>query len=72
MRDSSSERSAEASTPERLAYRVREAAELLGLSERKVWQLVERQEIESFTIGTARRISRDALLAYVEKLRSAA
>ncbi|MBX6357776.1 MAG: helix-turn-helix domain-containing protein [Micromonosporaceae bacterium] len=57
---------------EALAYSVRSAARMLDLSERKVWQLVIDGEIESVSIGRARRIPRASLVAYLERLRSAA
>lgn len=53
--------------PEQVAYKVPHAAKLLDLGERKVWQLVYSGELESFTVGTARRITRQAILDYIAK-----
>ncbi len=64
---------ADVGTPEDLAYSVPRAAALLDLSERQVWYLVNRKEIKSVKIGNSRRIPRDVLVAYLDKLlRSAA
>lgn len=57
---------------EALAYTVPRAARLLDISDRKAWELVHNGTIESIKIGTSRRVTRAALLAYVESLRSAA
>jgi excisionase family DNA binding protein len=46
-----------------------EAAELLGLGRSTVYELLAGGDLESICIGRARRIPRDALLAYVERLR---
>jgi excisionase family DNA binding protein len=53
---------------ERLLYRVGEAAELLGISRSKAWELLARGEIESVKIDGARRVSRGAIEAYVARL----
>ena len=53
---------------ERLLYRVGEAAELLGISRSKAWELVARGAIESVKIDGARRITPAALEAYVAAL----
>jgi excisionase family DNA binding protein len=53
---------------ERLLYRVGEAAQLLGISRSKAWELLARGDIESVKIDGARRISRDAIEAYVARL----
>lgn len=57
---------------ERLLLRVDEAAELLGLGRSKVYELVTAGELESVTVGRARRIPRAALEAFVEKMRATA
>lgn len=54
-----------------VAYRVRHAAELVDLSERQMWEYVRTGEIASFKIGTARRIPRAALIAFIERMRAA-
>jgi excisionase family DNA binding protein len=53
---------------ERLLFRVREAAELLCISESKTWELVARGEIRSVKIDGARRIPREAIEDYVRRL----
>lgn len=50
-----------------MAYSVRTAAKVLDLSVRTVWDLVAKGEIDSFKIGASRRISRAALVAYIER-----
>jgi excisionase family DNA binding protein len=51
---------------ERLAYKVHNAARLLDLSERKVWELVKSGDLESVKVGGSRLITRDALIAYLK------
>jgi excisionase family DNA binding protein len=53
---------------ERLLYRVPEAARMLGLGESKMWELLARGEVESVKIDGARRITREAIEAYVRRL----
>jgi excisionase family DNA binding protein len=53
---------------DRLLYRVGEAAQLLGISRSKAWELLARGDIESVKIDGARRITRDAIEAYVARL----
>src|SRR6266496_3535423 len=43
---------------ERLLYRVGEAAQLLGISRSKAWELLARGDLESVKIDGARRVSR--------------
>lgn len=45
---------------------VEEAARLLRLSRAKVYKLMERGELPSYKIGTARRISLAALQAFIQ------
>lgn len=52
---------------EQIAYTVPHAAKVLDIGERTMWDLVDKEEIESFTIGRSRRITRVALLAFVAK-----
>jgi len=40
----------------RIAYRVREVAEALAVSERQVWRMIESGEIRSFKAGRCRRV----------------
>jgi excisionase family DNA binding protein len=56
--------------PVRLAYSVEEAAALLGIGRTFMFQLVATGEIESFKIGNLRKISHEALIAYINRLRS--
>lgn len=55
----------------RIAYRVRDAADQIGVSEREMWRLLRAGEIESFKYGqhrtSPRRISYEALVAYVQR-----
>jgi hypothetical protein len=56
--------------PTRIAYRIRDAADQIGLSEREMWRLVKDGQIASFKYGefrnSPRRISHEALVAYVQ------
>lgn len=55
---------------DQIAYKVPHAAQVIDLSERQMWELVRRGDIESFKIGTSRRIPRSALVAYIEANRA--
>lgn len=57
---------------DRLLFTVPAAAQVLSLGKSAVWDLVARGDIKSVKIGRSRRISRDALLEFVEKLPSVA
>jgi excisionase family DNA binding protein len=50
-----------------LLYRVRDAANLLAISETVLYDLIARGEVESLKIGGSRRITRAALEAYIAK-----
>jgi excisionase family DNA binding protein len=52
-----------------VAYTVQDAAGLLGLGERTVWEMIRAGEIESVKIGKSRRISRAAIVAFIESKR---
>jgi len=54
------------STPELLT--VPEVMAALRLSRAKVYDLIRSRELESVTIGRARRIPRQALVAYLARL----
>jgi excisionase family DNA binding protein len=54
----------------RLAYSVEEAAAQLGIGRTFMFQLIATGEIESFKIGKLRKISHDALIGYVNRLRA--
>jgi excisionase family DNA binding protein len=58
--------------PDQLAYKVPHAARLLDMGERKVWELVHSGELASFKVGTARRVTRQAILDYISRQASAA
>lgn len=45
------------------------AAQRLSLAESTVFQLLTSGQLESITIGRARRIPMDALLAFIDRLR---
>lgn len=53
---------------EKLLYRVPEAGRLLSLGPTKMWELIARGEIASVKIDGARRIPREAIEAYVQRL----
>jgi excisionase family DNA binding protein len=48
-----------------LVYSVEEAASVLGIGRTFMFRLVAAGEIESFKIGNRRKITRDALDAYI-------
>ena len=52
---------------QRLLYRPGEAAEILGLSRSKVYELLASGELASVTIGSVRRISAQALVDFVKE-----
>lgn len=52
-------------TSERATYSVEEAAQYLGISRSKTWELVSRGEIPSFHIGRTRRLSVERLQEWV-------
>ena len=54
------------------AQTVAQVAVSLGLSERKVWEIVKSGQLESLRVGTRVLILRSSLLAFLEALPSAA
>lgn len=54
---------------DQLLYSPDEAAPLLGIGKSTLFELIARGEIESFKIGKLRKIPREALTAYVKRLR---
>lgn len=56
--------------PGRLLYSVEEAADLLGIGRTFMFHLLATGEIDSVKVGKRRKIHRDALDGYVERLRS--
>jgi excisionase family DNA binding protein len=57
-------------TGEMLLYSPQEAAELLGVGRSQMFELIGRGDVESVKIGRLRKIPREALTAYVERLRA--
>jgi excisionase family DNA binding protein len=55
-----------------MAYRREEAARLLGISARKLDQLIAEKEIRSMKVGKRRLISAESLAAFVRKAELAA
>jgi excisionase family DNA binding protein len=58
----------ETSMPDRLLLTIVEAANQLSMGRTSLYTLVMRGDIESVTIGRSRRITRQALDAYVARL----
>lgn len=56
---------------ERILLTPERAAERLDIGRTTVYGLIDSGELESVKIGRSRRIPADALIAYVERLRSA-
>lgn len=54
--------------PHHFTLTVGEVADHLRLSERSVYNLLKAGEIESFKIGRSRRITRQALDAYIGRI----
>jgi excisionase family DNA binding protein len=50
---------------ERLAYRIAEFAEAIGVSRSKAYELVASGEVPSFKVGGCRRVPVDGARAYV-------
>lgn len=58
------------SGPGQLLYSVEEAAGLLGIGRTMMFHLLATGEIESLKIGRRRKIPRDAIDGYIERLRA--
>ena len=56
---------------ERLLLTIPETTRRLNVGRTKTYELITSGELESVTIGRARRVPADAVAAYVERLRSA-
>lgn len=56
---------------DRLLYPLSEAAELLGIGRTRLYEELAQDRIETVTVGRRRLIPREALVTYVESLRSA-
>jgi excisionase family DNA binding protein len=48
---------------------VSDVAKLMGMSEASIWRRVADGRIESIKVGSARRITREALAAFVDSLK---
>ena len=57
----------EQSQGERVAYTPREAAAMLGISERMLWGMSKRGEIRSVKVGRLVRYYRPDLVAFMER-----
>ena len=55
--------------PGRALFRSREVAELLGLSEAKVFDLLARRELRAVKVGRALRFAQVDIQNYVDRLR---
>jgi len=53
----------------KVLYKPEEAAEALGLGRATVYELMRAGDLESVTIGRARRVPAAAIEAYVQRLR---
>jgi excisionase family DNA binding protein len=53
-----------------LVCSVKEAADLLGIGRTLLYKLLATGEIDSFKIGGKRKVPRDAIDGYIERLRS--
>lgn len=58
----------DASTPERRLLRVQEAADLLGISRAKTYELIAAGALRSVSIGRSRRVPLHCIDEYVEHL----
>ncbi len=56
----------------RMLYPVSEAAYLLGFKKSAVYDLIARRELEAVRVGGVLRVSHEALLEFVERLRAEA
>ena len=52
---------------ERIAYRVTEAADAIGISRAKAYELISRGELPSIRIGSSVRVPVDALRAWIDR-----
>lgn len=54
-------------SPQKIAYTVEEAAELLSISRAQTYRLIETGELGSFKIGKCRRVSAEQLVEFVAR-----
>lgn len=52
------------------AYTLQEAAERVGVSDRHLREFIRNGQLKSFTVGTSRRISHDALQRFIDQRES--
>jgi excisionase family DNA binding protein len=55
---------------EPLLYSIEQAAALLGIGRTFMYQLVTTGEIDSVKVGKRRKVPRDAVTAYIDRLRA--
>jgi excisionase family DNA binding protein len=55
---------------ERISYKPVEVADLLGVSERYVWTLIETKELKAVRLAGRKMVLREDLEAFVEKLKA--
>lgn len=53
---------------EKLLYKVEEVAQMLAIGRSKMWEIVLRGDIDSVKLDGSRRITREAVHAYVRRL----
>jgi len=53
---------------ERMAYRISEVAELIGVSKSKAYEMASRGELPTIRLGGSLRVNASALRALLEKL----
>jgi excisionase family DNA binding protein len=54
--------------PDRMLYRVEEAAAVLALSRHRLYELIRSGELPTVKIGNLRRVPAQSMVAYVEGL----
>ena len=54
-------------SPEPILYGGMDTCRMMAISPRKLWELTNRNEIESVKIGTARRYRKEAIVAYIDR-----
>ena len=54
--------------PDRMLYRVEEAAAVLALSRHRLYELIRSGELRTVKIGNLRRVPVQSLVAYVDEL----
>lgn len=55
---------------EKMLFTAEETAQALGIGRTKVYDLIARAQIESVLIGKSRRVPRQAVENYVERIRN--